>query len=148
MTHSTPIHALVYASRAAGALSNAYLERILVDASIHNRQHDVTGALLYDGVRFLQYIEGPPAGLAAAFARIQAASKHTGIQVLVQGAIAQRHFWNWSMACRHADASLIQRLESARWTERAHPHLLDDGQANEGLQLLSTFWNADPPAAG
>ncbi len=80
-------------------MPNADLERTLVDASIHNRQHGVTGVLLYDGVRSLQYFEGPPAGLEAGSARIQAASKHTGIQVLVQGAIAQRHFWSWSMAC-------------------------------------------------
>ena len=146
MTDSNNIHALVYTSSAAGGLANTDLERILVDASIHNRQHDVTGALLYDGARFLQYIEGPQAGLDAVFARINASSKHAGVATLVTGAIAERHFWNWSMACRHADASMIQRLESARWTERAHPHLLDGAQTNEGLQLLSAFWHADPPA--
>lgn len=146
MTDPTALHALVYTSRAAGGLSNADLERILIDASIHNRQQDVTGALLYDGARFLQYLEGPQAGLDNVFARIDASSKHAGIEVLVTGAIAERHFWNWSMACRHADASVIQRLESARWSERAHPHLLDGAQSNTGLQVLSAFWHADPPA--
>ncbi|MEG2803155.1 BLUF domain-containing protein [Stenotrophomonas sp.] len=145
MTQSSAIHALAYTSRAVGGLTNADLERILVDASITNRAHDVTGALLYDGFRFLQYIEGPEAGLQAVLARIEAARSHAGIEMLVNGPVPERHFWNWSMACRHAQASMIQRLERARWTERAHPHLLDQGEVNEGLALLSAFWQQDPP---
>lgn len=144
-TESQSLHALVYTSSSVG-LSNADLERLLVDASLHNRIHSVTGALLYDGRKFLQYIEGPSNGLERVFARIQSSSKHAGLEVLFQGGIAERHFWNWSMACRHAEASMIQRLEGTRWTERAHPHLLDEADTNAGLRLLSDFWLIDPPS--
>ncbi|OUL17036.1 hypothetical protein B0X78_02410, partial [bacterium AM6] len=97
--------------------------------------------------RFLQYIEGPAEGLGRVLSRIERARKHSGLEVLFRGGIGERHFWNWSMACRHADASLVQCLEGARWTERAHPHLLDEANANSGLRMLSDFWRLDPPAS-
>lgn len=139
------LQALVYRSASAGSLTNPDLDRLLVDASVHNRMHNVTGALLYDGHRFLQYIEGPPDSLGRVLTRIEKSGKHANVQVLFRGAIAQRHFWNWSMACRHADASMVQRLEGARWTERAHPHLLDETDGNAGLRMLSEFWHAAAP---
>lgn len=147
MTEQPEVHALVYASRAVGGIRNGDLEQILVDASLHNRMHSVTGALLYDGFRFFQYIEGPLEGLEAVFERIKLSTKHAHIDVLFTGRIAERHFWNWSMACRHANASLIQRLEASRWTERAHSHLLENAEDNDGLRLLSHFWHSDPPPA-
>lgn len=145
-SQSQELHALVYRSKSVGDLTNPDLERLLVDAIVHNRTHSVTGALLYDGHRFFQYIEGPVDGIALVMARIEAASKHAGIEILFRGAIAERHFWNWSMACRHADASLVQRLEEARWTQRAYPHLLEEGGTNSGLSMLSEFWHVDSPA--
>ena len=145
MTENFPVHALVYISQSAYGLSNLDLEEILVDASAQNRLADVTGALLYDGLSFLQYIEGPAAGIASVLARIQRSRRHANLRVLADGGVAQRYFWNWSMACRHADASMIQRLEAARWGDRAHPHLREDSAHNDGLRLLSEFWAAAPP---
>lgn len=139
------LQALVYRSVSTGTHTNVELDRLLVDATVHNRMNSVTGALLYDGHRFLQYIEGPADSLARVLARIENSRKHAGLQVLFRGGVRQRHFWNWSMACRHADASLVQRLEGARWTERAHPHLLDESDGNAGLGMLSDFWQLDPP---
>lgn len=143
---SQELQALVYRSASVGGLSNSDLERLLVDAVVHNRTHSVTGALLYDGQRFFQYIEGPIDGLTRVMARIEASTKHSRVEILFRGPIAERHFWNWSMACRHADASLVQRLEEARWTERAYPHLLEDGSTNSGLTMLSEFWHVDSPS--
>lgn len=139
------LQALVYRSVSTGSLANAELDRLLVDATVHNRMYNVTGALLYDGYRFLQYIEGPLDSLARVLERIESSAKHASLQVLFRGEISQRHFWNWSMACRHADASMVQRLEGARWTERAHPNLLDEQDGNAGLRMLSDFWQIDPP---
>ena len=113
MTDSTPIFALAYASRSSSDLQNADLEAILVDASAQNRIADVTGVLLYDGTSFLQYLEGPDEGVASVFDRIKRSSRHADIRVLFSGEVSERYFWNWSMACQHADASLIQRIEAA-----------------------------------
>jgi hypothetical protein len=145
MTDSTPIFALAYASRSSSDLQNADLEAILVDASAQNRIADVTGVLLYDGTSFLQYLEGPDEGVASVFDRIKSSSRHADIRVLFSGEVSERYFWNWSMACQHADASLIQRIEAARWNERSHPYLEEDGENNPALRLLYEFWSVDAP---
>lgn len=141
MPTSGPLHALVYVSDAAGVLDNAYLDSILVDATTLNRVAEVTGVLLFDGQRFLQYMEGSEAAVRAAFLRVQRSRRHFGIRVLMQGEVAQRHFGKWSMACRHADASILQRIERARWDARAVPQLDADSEGNQGLALLQAFWS-------
>lgn len=142
MTDPIPLHALVYVSHALGALDNAYLDSIQVDATTLNRVAGITGVLLFDGQRFLQYMEGSEAALGAAFLRVQRSRRHGGIRVLMQGEVAQRCFGKWSMACRHADASILQRIERARWDARVLPHLDADGTGNDGLALLQAFWAA------
>lgn len=141
MPTPAPLHALVYVSHAAGVLDNAYLDSILVDATTLNGVAEVTGVLLFDGERFLQYMEGSEAAVGAAFLRVQRSRRHLGIRVLMQGAVAQRYFGKWSMACRHADASILQRIERARWDTRVAPQLDADSEDNHGLALLQAFWS-------
>lgn len=148
MPDHSPLHALVYISRSALGLTNAELEDILAASSARNRSLDVTGALLFDGLAFLQYIEGPQPAIATVFARVEASRRHSDIRVLARGQVDARYFTRWSMACRHVDASMIQRLEASRWTDRAHPRLLAGSEANSGLGLLHAFWVQDPPVYG
>lgn len=145
MTDSPPIYALAYASRSSSNLDNSDLEEILVDASAQNRMADVTGVLLYDGATFLQYLEGPEEGVASVFDRIKQSKRHADIRVLTSGEVPERYFWNWSMACQHADASMIQKIEAARWSERSHPFLEEDAEHNPGLRLLAEFWSVQAP---
>lgn len=140
MTDALPLHALVYVSHAAGALDNAYLHSIQVDAAVLNRVAGITGVLLFDGQRFLQYMEGSETAVAAAFLRVQRSRRHSGIRILMQAEVAQRCFGKWSMACRHADASILQRIERARWDARVAPQL-DAGADHQGLALLQVFWS-------
>lgn len=136
-----PLHALVYVSHAAGKLDNAYLDSILVDALALNQVAKVTGVLLFDGERFLQYMEGPEAAVSAAFLRVQRSRRHSGIRVLMRGEVEQRYFSKWSMACRHADASILQRIERGRWESRMLPQMSADTSENDGLALLMQFWS-------
>ena len=103
---------------------------------------------MFDGLAFLQYIEGPQPAIATVFARVEASRRHSDIRVLARGQVDARYFTRWSMACRHVDASMIQRLEALRWTDRAHPRLLAGSEANSGLGLLHAFWVQDPPVYG
>ncbi|QHB71791.1 BLUF domain-containing protein [Stenotrophomonas sp. 364] len=142
MIETSNIYALAYSSRCSADVLNSDLDEILVDASAHNRMADVTGVLLFDGVNFLQYLEGPEEAVASVFDRIKSSKRHKDIRVLTSGEVPERYFWNWSMACAHADASMIQRIEAARWGERTHPHLEVDGEQNPGLRLLADFWSS------
>lgn len=134
-----PLYSLAYASRSALSVDDAHLAKILVGASSRNRGEGVTGVLLYDGITFLQYLEGPDEGIASVFDHIRASKSHRDIRVLHTGHVEERFFPSWSMACRHADPSLIHRLEAARWSERIHADCEALGQESSGLELLSEF---------
>ena len=91
------LHHLIYQSTAAMPLSGAELSRLLVQSRTHNDEAGVTGMLLYDGSRFLQVLEGAPEALETIFARIRLDCRHTEVEVLANGPVAQRQFGNWSM---------------------------------------------------
>lgn len=67
-----------------------------------NAREDLSGLLLYDGVRFLQVIEGPAAVVDAAFKRIAADPRHFAIVVLRDRTVDYRSFGGWAMLCRSA----------------------------------------------
>lgn len=92
-----PLHALVYSSQVAPGLTLSQIDDLARDAAEHNRIGGVTGVLLTDGKRFLQYLEGPEDGVAVAYARICNATSHSGIVELARSLGAPRRFPYWSM---------------------------------------------------
>lgn len=63
-----PIRAVAYVSEAPDT-DLRKVDQIVADAAAFNLQAGVTGVLLFDGTRFLQYIEGPEDGLGVALQR-------------------------------------------------------------------------------
>lgn len=118
-----PIRAVVYVSGAgegiAGdklGLSNGKLDQIVDDAARFNRNAGVTGVLLFDGERFLQYLEGPEDGLSVAYSRVQSASSHNGIVELQRGRVGQRRLPFWPMRWLPVEPAELKRLAHADWT--------------------------------
>lgn len=100
-----PLAALVYTSVPTGPLHERDLTDLLFGARRFNATVEVTGRLLVlehalsgQAVRFLQWIEGTAAAVDVVFARIEADPRHTQIQVIRRGPIAQRSFPEWEMA--------------------------------------------------
>lgn len=91
------LQAIAYASQAVPDLSDAQLDHLIRRAAERNQMAGVTGLLLFDGSRFLQYIEGPDDGMAMVYARIQLAPTHTDIVELARGRVSQRRMPYWSM---------------------------------------------------
>ena len=88
----------------------ADVERVSVR---NNGRDDLSGLLLYDGVRFLQVIEGEAAQLEQTLARIKADPRHHAFVMLNDKHIEQRSFGGWAMLCREsgtAEASVVDRL--------------------------------------
>lgn len=118
-----PIRAVVYVSGAgegiAGdklGLSNGKLDQIVDDAARFNRNAGVTGVLLFDGERFLQYLEGPEDGLSVAYSRVLGASSHNGIVELQRGRVGQRRLPFWPMKWLPVEPGELKRLARADWT--------------------------------
>ncbi|WP_312736819.1 BLUF domain-containing protein [Stenotrophomonas sp.] len=111
-----PLRAIAYVSQARPDLSAERLQTLVNDATRFNRMAGVTGVLLHDGQRFLQYIEGPPDGIDSVYERILQAGSHVDIVELARGRLGQRQFPYWSMRALPVDALKLRQLATSGWS--------------------------------
>ncbi|HEL3804484.1 TPA: BLUF domain-containing protein [Stenotrophomonas maltophilia] len=121
-----PIRAVVYVSEAGPAIAgdvrvpgDEKLEWLVEDAARFNRDAGVSGVLLFDGARFLQYLEGPDDGLDVAYSRVLSAGSHSGIVELQRGRVGQRRFPFWPMRWIPVEQGQLRRLARADWASFA-----------------------------
>lgn len=88
---------LVYFSTAQLGLDQSALEAIMAAAVAHNRAADVTGVLLFNGLNFLQALEGPEPVLARLYARIERDPRHAGVTIIKREMIEAITFPDWGM---------------------------------------------------
>lgn len=93
---------LTYVSTPRVPFSAGDVATLLAAARTANARRNVTGLLLYDGVRFLQVLEGAPADVDALVERIRNDGRHHALVVLSRKPIDARHFSEWAMAYRDA----------------------------------------------
>ena len=109
-----PNRAVVFASEAVADLTMAHLSKIMADAERFNRTAGVTGVTLFDGQRFLAYMEGPPDGLDVAFSRAAGATSHSSLIEIARGRVGQRRLPYWPMRCIPlSPPELVQRIGDA-----------------------------------
>lgn len=94
-------HCIVYRSMPvfSGAVSGylSEVDRMLATARRRNPQVGVTGALLFNEDWFVQILEGGRAAVHATFHRIAQDPRHEGVELLVDMAVPERLFPDWSM---------------------------------------------------
>ncbi|MCF7752235.1 BLUF domain-containing protein [Bacillus subtilis subsp. subtilis] len=110
-----PLRAIAYVSEASAGLSSTTLDALVADASRFNTVAGVTGVLLFDGGRFLQYFEGPEDGVAGVHERILQARSHHAIVELSRGRVPQRYFPYWGMRWLAVEPVLIRQLSAGDW---------------------------------
>lgn len=129
------LRAVAYRSVAVPGIDAVRLARIVEGAQRFNRMAGVTGAMLFDGARFLQYVEGPVDGIEGAIGRIRASADHDRLHVLGDAVIDTRRFPAWDMSCLMQPNTVLDRLFVASWGRV--DHALDDaGNPVGGLLLL------------
>ncbi|HEL4830481.1 TPA: BLUF domain-containing protein [Stenotrophomonas maltophilia] len=111
-----PLRAIAYVSEASDSLTAERLQQLVMDAVLFNESADVTGTLLFDGSRFLQYLEGPEAGVNGAYKRILAAGSHSGVVELNRGKVGRRQFPQWRMCCVRVDELALGKIAISDWT--------------------------------
>ena len=131
--------ALAYVSSATHLLSEDELERLLETARQRNRIHEVTGVLLYNDGSFLQYIEGPPRGLAVVFQHIRQASQHQDIIELLDAPVAERIFPDWLMGFSQPTRAELLSMSQASW-QSSFDEIKSQEAKSPGLTLLTGFW--------
>lgn len=110
-----PIIAIAYTSEVTPGLTRSKMEALVLDAARFNANAGVTGVLLFDGSRFLQYIEGPQDGLDVALSRIVQARSHRHFVELRRGRIEQRAFPYWGMREITVDALCLSGIAGSDW---------------------------------
>lgn len=76
----------LYISRLAPGCDFSVVKEIVELARRNNPVQGITGALLFDGERFCQLLEGSEPEVHALMHRIEADTRHTGVRVLHAGA--------------------------------------------------------------
>jgi Sensors of blue-light using FAD len=76
MTVEPPIFQLIYFSERPPESTLSVVELICENAFERNRAENITGLLVYDHTRFLQFIEGPKAAVTNCYERIAVDSRH------------------------------------------------------------------------
>lgn len=111
-----PNRAIVFVSEARADLTELHLAPIMVDAARFNRNVGVSGVTLFDGSRFLAYMEGPPDGLDVAFSRALGASSHSHLIEVARGRVGQRRVPYWPMRLVNVEAATLSQVLRADWT--------------------------------
>jgi hypothetical protein len=98
----TQLVQLTYVSTSLGVQSDKCLEDLLVHCRKSNKEHGITGVLLYKNGTFMQVIEGLESDIDLLFLNIQHDPTHTDITNLYMEPITHRSFPEWSMGFRRA----------------------------------------------
>lgn len=134
------LHAIAYVSSASPILADSdEIDALLVDARDFNAKCDVSGVLLHHDGNFLQYIEGPTAGVAAVYRRILQSRRHHGLIELFNGPVMERNFPQWQMGFAESPLSALQSISQASWLNQM-AQLERHRQRSVGLDLLLDFW--------
>ncbi len=93
------LYCILYHSQLAPNAPISCVADIVKTARGFNKEHDITGILVFDGQRFFQYLEGPKSAVLGLVAGITADPRHVEFRLQHQGERSEeRMFRNWSMA--------------------------------------------------
>lgn len=107
---------LIYASRAAEALTPVDHEQILGSSRRNNGKAGVTGVLAFGTRDFLQCLEGSREAVNATYSRILGDPRHQDIQLIDCRDVEQRWFGEWGM--HGLPPSRLTRQRVLRYSER------------------------------
>ena len=91
------LKSLMYVSRARSDLASDDVRAIHRIARTLNALDGVTGLLLYNGVNFMQVVEGAQSAIDDLMRRLVADPRHSQIKIVDERLIEQRSFPDWAM---------------------------------------------------
>ena len=99
---------LIYKSECTSEITSEMVEAILLQAQRFNRDHNITGILLFSENTFLQFIEGAPQDIDRLYQRICDDTRHERLYLLYTGYADERAYPEWRMAACSTDYLLQQ----------------------------------------
>jgi hypothetical protein len=128
------LHYWLYVSRCRlpSAWAPKTIHDIVAISRARNSGFKVTGALLFTGSRFAQYLEGPKEAIERLQASIRRDLRHDAVSTVAEDETATRSFGDWSLAYAGPSLFVADKVEAA----------LDD--AGELIGLLHEFSTTTP----
>ncbi len=91
------MHIIIYMSRFTRILDEDELASLFGIAAAKNRETGITSALLHDGRRLIQAIEGKREMVSALMGKLERDARHHQISLVHRSAIQSRQFDSWPM---------------------------------------------------
>ena len=88
---------LLYASRAAEAVTQSTIDSIMQQSRQHNPANGITGMLCYGGDVYMQVLEGGREAVNELYNKIVRDERHRDIALLHYQEVAERKFAGWTM---------------------------------------------------
>ena len=115
MTTTTEIYEMLYVSTIAPAACVSVVSTIAMRSRVSNAVRSITGMLIFDGIRFCQYLEGSKDELIALFERISNDSRHAAVTMIHHGPSQERRFKKCSLAFATGDDfEALSRLQALK----------------------------------
>ena len=112
MQTAVKLYEALYVSTQAPDARPGSVAEIVRNARIANAANDITGLLIFDGMRYSQQIEGPQKAVLTLMERIRVDPRHVNVEILHHASLAKRRFRTFSMGYTAADdPDLLERLE-------------------------------------
>lgn len=100
---SKEIRQLLYVSTANPEITREDFKDILADSLRNNKDHDISGFLVYHKGQFMQVIEGPAKKIEHLWQNLLIDKRHTLVKKLVDEEREKREFSYWVMGFRDLD---------------------------------------------
>lgn len=98
MAGTSSLHRLTYVSTVTRPLESADLDALVAQARANNEAYGISGLLLFNGLNFLQTLEGPRDAVEHVFSAIARDPRHHGVVRVQAEDVGDRAFADWSMA--------------------------------------------------
>lgn len=107
------LSSLLYQSSAVVAPTRTEIDKLLSHARARNRALGITGMLLHENGRFVQWLEGPKKSMTKLWRSIRGDPRHGEIEVLCQGSTPSRMFGDFDMQLLQRHGSLAGALATS-----------------------------------
>ncbi|QKJ29983.1 BLUF domain-containing protein [Mucilaginibacter mali] len=127
---------LIYISTAKKLLDTKELTDILHVSRRNNKQHHITGVLLYSEGTFIQLLEGEPESVNIVYDLIVRDSRHKNIIKLIHTSTDKRSFPDWTMGFKIININDMGALEGYFNPQK---HIITNNDNHPGVAMIKTF---------
>ena len=135
-------HCIVYLSSSAGLLRQEDLLTILQHSRNYNREHGITGVLLYVNGSIIQVLEGEREVVETLYQRIAQDKRHTGVTRIISRSVTQRLFANWTMGYRTMSVRHLDII-GAVLDLKNQEELSIESDGNVILKMINLFYHGN-----